>query len=555
MTDSKDDCDVAILGAGLAGMVTALELSHQSPHLNIKLVDQQQDMGGLARSAFGGMALVNTPLQKLCGVKDSPELALRDWYNFAEFSQDEGHDALNQWPKAWAKYYVENSCEKIYHWLKQYGVRFFPVVNWVERGLFTPGNSVPRYHVIWGTSARLVSQIKKAVLKKSNIKFANNTRVDAIHRHTDNWLIETDSNTLTAHQVVIASGGITGKLERVKTLLSHVPEQLLNGSHPSADGHLHDQAQQLGANITHERNMWNYAAGIDHPQAEFEQHGLSLIPCKTALWVNAHGERIGSKSNGMPLVTGFDTHDLCEQVAKQPLGYTWQILNYNIARRELAISGAQHNPHIRDRRWFKFIAGTLTGSDALLKQMLEESQDFLMADSLDQLCEKMNALTQNNLVQASTLRPQLSAFDEQIKRGEAFYTDDQLRRIAIMRRWRADKVRTCRNQTILENGPLIAIRLRLISRKSLGGIQTNLSSQVMDVDNQAIENLYAVGEASGFGGGGASGKRSLEGTFLSGCILTAQNAAAHIAQQVAIQSNKNVNRVNEQRNNNKVKTA
>lgn len=526
MIENNKNHDVIILGAGLAGMVTALELSKQQPNLNIALLDQQSDMGGLARSAFGGMALIGTPLQKLCGVNDSKELALKDWHSFAEFSEED------RWPKAWAKYYVENSCTKVYHWLKQYGVRFFPVVNWVERGLFKPGNSVPRYHVIWGTSLRLITQLKKALKDHKNIQFIANTRVEILQQRGSQWHVESDrGETYRTNQLVIASGGITGKLETVKHLLDNAPPTLLNGSHPSADGHLHKQCEALGANSTHEKNMWNYAAGIDNPQAEFNDHGLSLIPCKTALWVNAYGERIGPQ----PLLTGFDTHDLCQQVSKQPHGYTWQVLNYNIARKELAISGAEHNPQMRDRKALRFIWNTLTGNDELLKRMLAESHDFIMAETLDELALKMNALAKNEFVESDHLKSQIEEFDRQIERGENFYTDDQLGRIASMRKWRADKVRTSHNQTILNNGPLIAIRLRLISRKSLGGLQTNLQSEVLNKEGHPLSNLYAVGEASGFGGGGSCGKRSLEGTFLSACILTAQNAAESIAKKSVIQ--------------------
>jgi predicted oxidoreductase len=301
---------------------------------------------------------------------------------------------------------------------------------------------------------------------------------------------------------------------------------MLNGSHPFADGRVHDMVAGLGGQVTHLDKMWNYAAGIPHPKPHFEGHGLSLIPCKSALWLNHSGRRIGPD----PLVTGFDTHYLCKRVSEQQKPYTWQLLNWRIAAKEFAISGSEHNPSIRDKKLLRFLKEILLGNQDLVKQMAKESDHFLVADTLPALVTKMNQLNGDQSVDLQTVTEEVESFDRIVQRGQSLWNDDQLRRIMHARQWRSDKLRTCHPKPLLDPkaGPLIAMKLRLITRKSLGGIQTDLGSRVLDPNGIPINGLYAVGEAAGFGGGGASGKRSLEGTFLSGAILTARAAAQAI---------------------------
>jgi predicted oxidoreductase len=301
---------------------------------------------------------------------------------------------------------------------------------------------------------------------------------------------------------------------------------MLNGAHPFADGRMHDAVLAHGGKVTHLDWMWNYAAGIPHPQPLFDLHGLSLVPCKSALWLDHSGERIGPQ----PLVTGFDTNELCRRVSQLEKPWTWHLLNWRIAAKEFAISGAEHNPHFRDRRLLPFLKETLLGNHRLVRQMEEECDHFLVAKNLPDLVEKMNVLNPDDPVVLEKIEKAVTDYDEVIRRGEAQWNDDQLRRIQHARSWRSDRIRTCKPKPMLDekSGPLIAIKLRLITRKSLGGIQTDLQSRVLNNAGQAIDGLYAIGEAAGFGGGGASGFRSLEGTFLSGCILTARAAADDI---------------------------
>lgn len=528
--------DTVIAGGGVAGLTTALELLKNGQRVCIIDRDTKERLGGLARWAFGGMALCGTPQQKMMRIPDNPTRLLKDWHSFADFGEDD------YWPKVWAKDYADNNYEKVYKWLKELGLKFLPAVNWIERGLYTPGNSVPRYHILWGTGWELA----EVIIKHLNPYF-DNGKLTILYQHkvlkpvldNDNFSYceveneQTSENfNITAKDMVIACGGINGSTENVKKHWhkpwGEPPLELYNGANPISDGALHQEAQKLGANLTHLDKMWNYAAGIKHPQAEFDGHGLSLIPCKSALWLNHKGKRIGPD----PLVTGFDTNYLCKRVAEQEKPWTWQILNWDIAAKELAVSGSMHNPSIRDKKFLSFAKEVFLGNHRLVKQLESECDDFICADSIEELVSQMNKITDQDYIDTASLHQEISEYDDRMSHGFGLENDDQIRRIHHARQWRSDRLRTCKPKPILAKGQgkLIAIKLKLISRKSLGGIQTNLQSQVLNNNQQVINGLYCVGEAAGFGGGGSNGFRSLEGTFLSACILTARNAVDAILQ-------------------------
>ena len=526
--------DLVVVGGGLAGIVTALEALRAGRSVALVDRDSPERFGGLALWAFGGMALVGTRLQAKKKIPDSPARALADWQRFGEL------DPNDRWPQAWARYYVEHSATEVYDWLLQEGVKFMPAVNLVERGRNGEGNSVARYHLLWGTSRcmtlRLIEQLRAA---------GSGGKLTLLHRHRVTQLEHTagrvsgalaiDEATgaevhLRAPAVVLAMGGINGSHEDTRRNWPSdqpKPKTMLNGAHPFADGRLHHlAADQLGAQITHAGEMWNYAAGFPHPFPHFPGHGLSTIPCKSALWLNHRGERIGPE----PLVTGFDTHWLCQRVASQEKPWTWHLLNWRIAAKEFAISGAEHNQRIRDRQLLAFLKETLLGNHRLVRQMQQQSPHFLVADSLAELTAQMNALTASHDIAPAQLQATADAFDANFAPGAKPEDDAQIRRILQARQWGPDRLRTCKPAPLQMRGagPFIAIQMQLITRKSLGGLQTDLHSRVLDAAEQAIPGLYCVGEAAGFGGGGASGKRSLEGTFLPGCILTAKAAANHI---------------------------
>ncbi|GLQ30144.1 FAD-binding dehydrogenase [Litoribrevibacter albus] len=527
-------CDAVIVGGGVAGITAAIELLDANQQVILLDRDTEANFGGLAKESFGGMFMVNTPEQRRTGIKDSPELALHDWLHFAEF------DPEDKWPRAWAECYVHESLEMIYHWLKDRGVRFFPVVHWVERGLYTPGNSVPRFHMVWGTGHGLITALIDHLISHPNVQ---NLRCLFEHRVDDVLLkggrvvgcVGLDEThcqqfQILADNTVVATGGINGCLEKVRqhwdSEWQSAPETILNGSHHYSDGRLHEAVSHHGARVTHLDRQWNYAAGVHHPRPKRDNHGLSLVPCPSALWVNALGERIGPE----PMVTGFDTRRLVTQVCQQPGQFSWQILNKKIAIKELAVSGSEFNDAIKNKDLLAFLKMAVMGNESLVDDLTRHCSDFVMADSLEELVEKINQQNQGFSMDLSTLNDELQTYDQMIDRGKTYLNDDQLRRIAQLRHYRGNRLRTCKYQKILDPkaGPLIAIREFILSRKSLGGLQTNLKSQVLNHQGEVIPGLYAAGEASGFGGGGIHGKRTLEGTFLGGCILTARKSAQAI---------------------------
>lgn len=525
--------DVLVIGGGLAGLVTAYECLRSGQRVMLVDRDTRERLGGLALWAFGGMALVGTPLQARMKIPDTPELALRDWIRFGELGPQ---DVL---PRQWAHYYVQHSRAQVYDWLIDKGLKFMPAVNWVERGLQGEGNTLPRYHIVWGTSRHLTQRMIELVLEAGSggrLTLLTQHRVTALESSAGqvSGAVAVDETTgaevrLRAPVVVLAMGGINGSHEQTRANWPPnrpLPATLLNGAHPFADGKLHHLVAGLGGQITHAGEMWNYAAGFPHPFAHFEGHGLSTIPCKSALWLNHKGQRIGPE----PLVTGFDTHWLCQRVAQQEKPTTWHLLNWRIAAKEFAISGAEHNQRIRDRQFPAFLKETLLGNHRLVKQMAAESRHFLVDDTLAGLAAKMNALAGTDDVKPEVLQATADAFDANFANGNKLHNDDQIRRILHARQWGPDKLRTCKPAPLQQpgSGPFIAIQMQLITRKSLGGLQTDLHSRVLDGAGQPLGGLYCVGEAAGFGGGGASGKRSLEGTFLPGCILTGRAAARHI---------------------------
>jgi predicted oxidoreductase len=365
--------------------------------------------------------------------------------------------------------------------------------------------------------------------------------------------------TARGETVVIAAGGICGDVERLKENWygpwGDPPDTVLNGSHKYADGTMHDAAADVGANVTHMDKQWLYAAGVQHPDPEGKPYdALSIVPPKSALWVNHRGERIGPN----PLVSGYDTRYLVQKICEQEKQYSWQVMNWTIAAKELAVSGSEFNDAIRDKRPVAFLRKILQGSDDVIRRLADTCPDVVVADTLDELVAKMNAATGSDDVDLQALEGAIRRYDQQIARGSKFHNDEQLRRIAHLRQYRGDRVRTCNFQPILDRSarPLVAIREFILSRKTLGGVQTDLDGRVLappggdgsldngSLDNGSLDNgspeeradaqspipgLYAVGEAAGFGGGGVHGLRSLEGTFLGTSILSGRLAGKAIA--------------------------
>ena len=559
---SQAQPDVIVVGAGLAGLVSTLELL-RSGH-DVLLLDRcaPQEIGGLAREAFGGMFMVDSPEQRRSRIPDSERLALEDWLRIAEF------DPEDMWPRRWAEQYVTRARDDVGAWLRELGVKFFPVVNWAERGNFGDGNSVPRFHLTWGTGKALVQAVWGAIEahpRRSALDLRLRSRVvelimeDGVARGVK---LESGQEERATKAVVIAAGGIGGNLEIVRRewptdRFGAAPQRLLMGSHYYADGAMHEEVGRVGGNVTHLSRMWNYADAVRHPKPQREHHGLKLIPPRSGLMLNPDGHRYGP----VPVMPTFDAYAALERMCEDERKYSWLVCNFKIAKRELDVSGSQHNPYLRERRIVPFLLSVLLGKPGLVNHFLEGSPDFVQAASLGELAGKMNdvtaELTGDRPIEAAVLEREVGRYDDTIARGKSLFNDDQLRRIGQLRNWRGDRLRTARFQRIVDAKamPLIAIRMQPMARKSLGGIQTDLSCRVLRADGdtstavhslrsedgapagvrgsshggEPIPGLYAVGEAAGFGGGGVHGKRSLEGTFLGGCVFTGRLAAAAIA--------------------------
>jgi predicted oxidoreductase len=548
---------VLVIGGGIAGISAAIELLDKNQTVLLIDRDREEKFGGMANEAFGGMHFVDTPVQRFNGIKDNKQLALDDWFAAAEFDNNDGQ---HFYAKQWAHTYIERNKEDVYDWLTGFGIRFFPIVHWVERGDYgfakgSRGNSVPRYHVAWCTgwevTQTLIKKLRNHVNRdKLTVKFQH--KVESFI-WTDGRLVGCcghvyDQNqsagqafSIAAENTIVCAGGLNGNLKQVEKhwdseCYGPYPTNILTGSHPFADGLLHDELDAKGGSIKNRGWMWNYASGVKHPKPEYDNHGLSLIPARSSLWLDAHGNRIGP----MPLISGFDTHNLCKVTGHLPEQYSWQLMNLKIAHKELAVSGSHINKAFRHKSWLGIIKMALRGNREIVSLLTEDCEDVVVAKSLPELVTAMNENSQQYKdkaflaeVSLENVERDVQAYDEQIERGEKFNTDDQIRRIHFLRKWRGDKVRTLKNQRINDPkaGPLIAIRTRIISRKSMGGIETNTASQVLNQQGEVIQGLYAAGEAAGFGGAGCAGIRSLEGTFLSLCILNGRIAAQTIATQ------------------------
>jgi predicted oxidoreductase len=541
MSETTHDADVVIAGAGLAGLVTAHELLDRGKTVVLLDKDTRERLGGLARESFGGVHLIGTPHQRRMGIKDSPDLAWADWESYAQFAPGDE----DEWPRRWARFYCDNSLELVYHFLDSRKIEFLPIVNWPERGVTAPGNRVPRWHIAWGTGWEIIDKVVKALdahPRRKSLAIFYEHAVDEVdveggraRGFSGRNLADGSTFRARGEHVVVASGGICGgDLSTVRANwrradLGEPPKVLLNGAHRYGDGLLHGKVAALGGSVTHLDRHWHYAAGIHHPAKRRPFDGLSLVPPRSALWMNARGERIGP----MPLVGYTDTRFLVESILKQPGQYSWQILNRRIALKELAVSGSDYMTAFRNKSRLGLLRDLLFGNSELVDRLARECpDDFVTADSLGELVDKMNQRSlDGHTVDARALEAGIRDYDDQIDRGESYFNDEQLRRLMNFRTNRGDRIRICKYQKILDSKarPLIAIREFILARKSLGGIKTDLGCRVLTAAGAPIAGLYAVGEAAGFGGGGIHGMGSLEGTFLGSCVLTGRVAGKTIA--------------------------
>ncbi len=535
--------DVIIIGAGLAGLVTATELINRGK--TVLLLDQEgeQSLGGQAFWSFGGVFLVDSPEQKRLGVKDSFELAWEDWRHTAGFDRVEDEDS---WAVQWAHAYVEFATHKKYTYLKEKGVRFFPVVGWAERGAILPGghgNSVPRFHITWGTGPGLVEPFKKSVLEARN-----RGQLTYLARHQVTELIMMEQgvcgvrgNILVqdtaergkatsravvrpfyydADAVVIASGGIGANLELVRQnwpdRLGKAPETMIAGVPNYVDGKMLELAEKHGARIVNKDRMWHYTEGLRNFSPIWDNHGIRILPGPSSLWLDAEGNRFEA-----PNYPGFDTLSTLEAIGKTGYDYSWFILTEEIIEKEFALSGSEQNPDLTNKRLFEVLQRVKKGAPKPVQSFIDNGVDFVVADGVKELVAGMNNLVGNELLDFLSIKEKILSRDDEIVNKQS--TDPQIQTIYHARRYIGDKiVRVAKPHKLLSpaSGKLIAVRLNILTRKTLGGLQTNLNGAVLDQQQNVINGLYAAGEAAGFGGGGVHGYRSLEGTFLGSCIFT-----------------------------------
>ncbi len=546
------DADVIIVGAGLSGLVAAHELVERGLRVLIIEQEPEQSLGGQAFWSLGGLLMIDTPLQRRMGIKDSYELALQDWMGTAGFDRRE-----DVWPRKWAEAYVGFAAGDKYSWLRSLGIRFFPVVGWAERGNGTAsgrGNSVPRFHVTWGTGPGVlqpfVDSIEKAT-KKGAALLRFRHQVDelitsgnavtgvrgselepsAIRRGQSSSRNVIGNFSYTAQAVIVASGGIGANLELVRrnwpARLGSPPKDLLCGVPQHVDGRMLGITQRIGGNVINSDRMWHYTEGVANWDPIWKDHGIRVLPGPSSLWFDAIGNRLPA-----PLFPGFDTLSTLEFLRRTGHDHSWFILNQAIIRKEFTLSGSEQNPDLTGRDW-RLILGRAfgKGAPAPVEAFKQHGADFVVRDNLRDLVVAMNELTGSSLLSHAVLLDEIEARDREV--DNKFGKDWQVGAIRAARRYRGDKLtRVAPLHKILDPaaGPLIAVRLRVLTRKTLGGLETNLEGQVLDESGSSLPGLYAVGEAAGFGGGGMHGYSSLEGSFLGGCLFTGRTAGRAVAK-------------------------
>ena len=546
----KSSTDVIIIGGGLSGLVAAKELAENGVKVILLEQEGEQSLGGQAFWSFGGLFFVDSPLQRRMGIKDSLELAMQDWMGTAGFDREEDH-----WPRKWAEAYVHFAAGEKYSWLKQHGLRFFPVVGWAERGGYGAighGNSVPRFHVTWGTGPGVVEPFAvrvKAAAGKGLVQLKFRHRVTelvvengavkgvrgVVLEPTDVKRGERSSDTITGDfhiespAVVITSGGIGANHDLVRKnwpeRLGPPPQHMLSGVPHYVDGRMLAAAQSSGARIINPDRMWHYTEGIRNWAPIWQNHGIRILPGPSSLWLDAEGNRLPG-----PLYPGFDTLGTLQHLRHTGYDHSWFILTQKVIKKEFALSGSEQNPDLTNKQWSQVLKRAF-GKKATgpVEAFKEKGEDFIVADDLRALVTGMNTLTPEPLLDHEKIFAQVKARDNEL--DNKFCKDLQIAAIRNARNYLGDKlIRTAPLHKFLDPsaGPLIAVKLHIITRKTLGGLETNLQGQVLGNEGKPIEGLYAAGEAAGFGGGGMHGYRSLEGTFLGGCIFSGRTAARGI---------------------------
>ena len=550
---STSQAAAIVIGAGLSGLVATCELIDAGKR--VILVDQESEanFGAQAWWSFGGIFLVDSPEQRRLGVKDSVDLALQDWFGTASFDREEDH-----WPRQWARAYVEWAAGEKRQWLSDRGVKFFPVVGWAERGGYGAighGNSVPRFHITWGTGPGIVEPFAEKVREG-----VRNGLVQLKFRHRVDRLITADGAVtgvagsvlapdaaprgvatsrevagefeLHADCVIVASGGIGGNHDLVRQnwpeRMRPAPKRMLSGVPAHVDGRMLAITQQAGGALINTDRMWHYVEGIKNFAPVWDKHAIRILPGPSSLWFDATGKRLPG-----PLWPGFDTLGTLEHIMGTGHDHSWFVLTQKIIEKEFALSGSEQNPDLTNKD-LKLLAKRIgKGAPGPVEAFKEQGEDFIVGDTIDEVLAEMRARAAADGVELDTanIKAEVQAHDREIV--NKFTKDSQINALRQARNYKGDKlirVATPHQFQDPSAGPIIAVKLNILTRKSLGGIHTNLDSQVLDSDGAPIPGLYAAGEAAGFGGGGVHGYRALEGTFLGGCLFSGRAAGRAAAQ-------------------------
>jgi uncharacterized protein len=548
------EADVIVVGAGLAGLVAATEIAAAGKRVVVVDQEGEQNLGGQAFWSFGGLFLIDSPEQRRLGIKDSYELAHQDWMGTAGFDREE-----DLWPRRWAEAYLAFAAGEKRGWLRAMGHRIFPVVGWAERGGYDAmghGNSVPRFHVTWGTGPGIVEpfeRLAREAEKSGLLTFKFRHRVDAFTTHNGSVdgisgaILEPDpvergqsssrkvtgEFTLRAQAVIVASGGIGGNHDLVRqnwpARFGKPPANMISGVPEHVDGRMIGITESAGARLINRDRMWHYVEGIRNWSPIWPRHGIRILPGPSSMWFDASGKRLPS-----PLFPGSDTLGQLEYILSTGHDYSWFVLTQSIIKKEFALSGSEQNPDLTGKSWLMTARrATNKGAPAPVEAFKTHGADFIVRDNLADLVTAMNALVGNDLLKLDAIKAQIEARDREIT--NAYAKDTQVINIHNARRYIGDRlIRTARPHRILDpaHGPLIAVKLNILTRKTLGGFETDLDSRVFGQDGKIMPGLYAAGEAAGFGGGGMHGYRALEGTFLGGCLFSGRNAGRAAAKAV-----------------------
>lgn len=538
--------DVLVIGWGLSGLVAASEAAAAGRRVVIVDQEPRTNLGGQAWWSFGGLFFVDSPEQRRLGIRDSPDLARQDWFGTAGFDRDE-----DAWPRRWAEAYLDFAHHEKRAWLREKGVGFFPVVGWAERGGYTatgPGNSVPRFHITWGTGPGVVAPFQGEVEQAEE---ARRLTILARHRVTALTLADgvvtgatgevlapsgaargvatsrevVDDFEIVAGATIVTSGGIGGNhalvRERWPERLGTPPTSMVSGVPAYVDGHMLGVATAAGAREINGDRMWHYVEGIQNWHPVWPQHGIRILPGPSSVWLDATGARLP-----VPLFPGFDTLGTLAHLRRTGHDHSWFVLSYKIIEKEFTLSGSEQNPDLTGKDVKLLLSSRLgKGASGPVQDFLDHGADFVVRDTLDDLIAGMRALPGGEALDAARVRTEVQARDREMDND--FTKDAQIAMLRSARSFRGDRlVRTAAPHRILDPaaGPLIAVKLHVLTRKSLGGLQTDLHSRVLGADGETVPGLYAAGEAAGFGGGGMHGYRALEGTFLGGCLFSGRLA-------------------------------